>query len=257
MIRSRRILNAPAVRILPIVMLLAVLLIGIRIYDIVIGGQALREQLLASNANAATEANGTEEEETETAAEEMEDDASEDADAKEEMMKNDDVFATRGDVKSSKPEESNVAQDREFSNIELDLLQSLTARREKLEVWEDEIALKGKLLKATEIRLEDKLEELKILQKQVQALIDKYEVQEEEEIKSLVKIYETMKPKSAAKIFNDLSMPVLFKVMEGMSERRAAPILAAMEPERARELTQQLAIQMKTKEAAKQAIATP
>jgi flagellar motility protein MotE (MotC chaperone) len=50
-----------------------------------------------------------------------------------------------------------------------------------------------------------------------------------------------MKPKDAAKIFNDLDMNVLIDVMQSMKERKIAPIVAAMDAERARNLTQRLA----------------
>lgn len=257
MIRSRKILTAPAVRIIPIVMMLALLLLAVRVYDIVIGGQALTSRLAVSNAYAAPPKEEMAAKEEMVSKEEM----AETMDKKEMMMEDkgdsdkiDDVFATRGDVKANRPEESRIGQDRDFSPVEVDLLQSLASRREKLDMWEDEIALKENLLKATEIRVEDKLGELKQLQKKVEKLLEKYDVQEETEIDSLVKIYESMKPKNAAAIFNDLQMSILFKVIDGMSERRAAPILAAMDADKARALTQELAVQMQIRDQAKQAI---
>lgn len=239
MIRSRRILRTPTVRVIPIVMMLAMLLLAVRIYDITTGGQALSDRLIVSKANAADSAP-------------KEDEHAEDEHA-DEGKKKEDVFVTRDDVKANKPEESRVGKNREFSPAEVDLLQSLASRREKLDMWEDEIALKEKLLNATEMRIEDKLDELKLLQRKVEGLLEKYDTQEETEIKSLVKIYESMKPKQAAQIFNKLGMSVLFKVIDGMSERRAAPILASMDAERARELTQELAIQMQLRDEAKRA----
>jgi flagellar motility protein MotE (MotC chaperone) len=58
-----------------------------------------------------------------------------------------------------------------------------------------------------------------------------------------------MKPRDAATIFNDLEMPVLLGVVDRMKDRTAAPILAAMQPEKARELTIKLAA-LRTKRAA-------
>jgi flagellar motility protein MotE (MotC chaperone) len=55
-----------------------------------------------------------------------------------------------------------------------------------------------------------------------------------------------MKPRDAAKIFDDLDTPVLLEVVDRMNERKAAPILAAMQPDRAREITEKLAA-MRTK----------
>ena len=50
-----------------------------------------------------------------------------------------------------------------------------------------------------------------------------------------------MRPRDAATIFNDLESPVLLQVLDRMKEAKAAPILAAMTPERARAATAQLA----------------
>jgi flagellar motility protein MotE (MotC chaperone) len=54
-----------------------------------------------------------------------------------------------------------------------------------------------------------------------------------------------MKPRDAATIFNDLQMPVLLQVLDRMKEAKAAVILAAMNPDKARDVTAELA-QMRT-----------
>jgi flagellar motility protein MotE (MotC chaperone) len=50
-----------------------------------------------------------------------------------------------------------------------------------------------------------------------------------------------MRPRDAATIFNDLEMPVLLQVVDRMKEAKAAPVLAAMQPDKARDLTAKLA----------------
>ncbi len=64
-----------------------------------------------------------------------------------------------------------------------------------------------------------------------------------------MKVYEGMKPRDAATIFNDLDMNVLLGVVDRMKDRKAAPVLAAMQPDKARELTTKLAT-LRTKRAA-------
>jgi len=56
-----------------------------------------------------------------------------------------------------------------------------------------------------------------------------------------VKVYEAMKPRDAAAIFNDLDQPVLLQVVDRMKAAKAAPVLAAMQPDKARTLTSKLA----------------
>ena len=81
------------------------------------------------------------------------------------------------------------------------------------------------------------------MRSEVQDLLKQQNEEETARIASLVKIYEGMKAKDAARIFDTLDMDVLLEVMGKMSERKSAPILAAMNPERARSVTIMLAEQ--------------
>lgn len=138
-----------------------------------------------------------------------------------------------------------TSQDQPYTAREVDVLQSLAKRREKLDMWEKEIALREQLLKATEERIETKLQEMEDLSEKIQELLVAYNEEEDAKISSLVKIYESMKPKEAARIFDQLDMEVLLMVVDRMSERRVAPILADMSPEKAKDVTQKLADQQK------------
>lgn len=135
----------------------------------------------------------------------------------------------------------------EFSQVEVDLLQSLAKRREELDDWQKKIQLKENMLIATEQRINDKINNLQRMKKEIEDLLAQYNEQEDTKIRSLVKIYENMKPKDAARIFEELDMPVLLLVVDRMSERKVAPVLAAMTPEKAKNVTIQLAEQRKLK----------
>lgn len=124
-----------------------------------------------------------------------------------------------------------------------EVLQELIARRKELDARERQLEQKEALLMATETQVNQKLEELKTLRTDLKELLDQQETEEEERIKSLVKIYEGMKPREAANIFNTLDMKIMLQVVSRMSERKSAPILASMEPDTARELTVLLARQ--------------
>ena len=50
----------------------------------------------------------------------------------------------------------------------------------------------------------------------------------------MVKLYEGMRPRDAATIFDDLEMPVLVQLVDRMREAKAAPVIGAMRPDRAR-----------------------
>jgi flagellar motility protein MotE (MotC chaperone) len=124
---------------------------------------------------------------------------------------------------------------------QIELLQSLSERREALDARERAIEQREGLLIAAEHRIESKIGELKAVRAEIESLIKKYDEQEEQQIAGLVKIYETMKPKDAARIFNELDMEVLLEVFGRMKSSKTAPVLADMDPLRAKEITMRIA----------------
>ncbi len=123
---------------------------------------------------------------------------------------------------------------------EIDILQQLAVRRDQLDKREREIDMRTGLLSAAEERINKKIAELQNLRATIDGLIKKFDAQEDTKLKSLVKIYENMKPKEAAQIFEDLEMVTLLEVSERMKERKLAAIIAKMTPEKAREVTVEL-----------------
>lgn len=123
---------------------------------------------------------------------------------------------------------------------EIDLLQQLAERRQVLESREQEFEIRTGLLAAAESRIDKKVEELKVLRETISGLIKTFDAQQDAKLLSLVKIYENMKPKEAAKIFEALEMDTLLEVAERMKERKLAPIMAKMHPEKARDMTVEL-----------------
>lgn len=124
---------------------------------------------------------------------------------------------------------------------ELQILQSLAQRREALDQRAQELDRRAVLLQAAEARLDDKLAELKDMQATLTKLIRTHDEQQEEKLRSLVKIYENMKPRDASRIFEELDMDILLPVVERMKERKLAPVLASMNPVRAKTITEELA----------------
>ncbi len=127
----------------------------------------------------------------------------------------------------------------EYSPVELEILKNLSSRRAKLDLWEQEIERQANLLKATEKKLDKKLSDLKFLEKEVKDLLVFYEAKEDAKTERLVAIYENMKPKDAAQIFEVLDMNVLLPVFFRMKEGKIASILSNMTPKRSTEITVQ------------------
>jgi flagellar motility protein MotE (MotC chaperone) len=139
------------------------------------------------------------------------------------------------------PDTSSTAGQRSFNPSEIEVLQSLARRRGELDKREQALSAREALLTAAEQEVDRKITELNKLRSDLEALLGKQEKMEEERIASLVKIYENMKPKEAAEIFNTLDMDILLAVVSRMSERKTSPILASMNTDRARLLTIKLA----------------
>ena len=129
----------------------------------------------------------------------------------------------------------------QFSPQEIQLLQSLAQRRDELDKRSGDIDQREALLAAAEQRIDDKIAKLKEMEQAIDESFKKQDQQEDAKVESLVKIYETMKPQEAARIFEQLDLPVLLQVVERMKERKTAPILAAMNPGKAKALTLALA----------------
>lgn len=138
-------------------------------------------------------------------------------------------------------QEPEVPDPFDYTDEEVDVLQQLAKRREELDLRARQLDEREALIQAAEQRMEQKMAELKALQVTVEELLKARSEREEAELKSLVKMYENMKPKAAAKVFEEMDMDVLLEVVDRMNERKVAPILALVTPTRAKEITFELA----------------
>ena len=119
------------------------------------------------------------------------------------------------------------------STAERAVLERLLERRQELEAKARELELRETLLKAAEKNLEEKLAAFK---KDGPGAQRKDEA-EAARFKGLVTMYESMKPKEAAKIFDRLDLKILVDVAGQINPRRMSEIMAVMSPEVAERLT--------------------
>ena len=147
------------------------------------------------------------------------------------------------DQKAKEAETANMLLGREPKpdTIDLELVKHLTERREELERRAHDMDQREALIIAGEKRIDQKMAELEGVRQQIQDLLKQVDDKQKAQIESLVRIYENMKPKDAARIFENLDMPVLMEVVERMKEAKTAPVLAAMDPMKAKDLTTALA----------------
>ncbi len=124
---------------------------------------------------------------------------------------------------------------------ELAVLNSLGNRRDELNKREKNLELREQVLAAAEARLNKRFQELKALEAKIDSDVERQEKQVAEEILDLVKIYESMKAKNAARIFNRLDLDIMLKVVKQMQPRKMADVLSEMDTEMAEQLTIALA----------------
>jgi len=134
------------------------------------------------------------------------------------------------------------------SPAEIALLERLQQRRGELEARSKELEMRESLLKAAEKRLEARLAELKDLESRIGHVVEERDEADAARLKSVITMYENMKAKDAAKIFDRLDIKILVEVAAGINPRRMSDIIARMSPDAAERLTVELAARSASKD---------
>ena len=132
------------------------------------------------------------------------------------------------------------------SGAEREILERLQQRREELDKRARELDIRENLVKAAEQRISAHLAEIKEVEGRIKTETVQKDKAEADRFKGLVTMYESMKARDAAKIFNGLDMDVLIKVASAINPRTMADIMAQMSPDIAQRLTVALASKAQT-----------
>jgi flagellar motility protein MotE (MotC chaperone) len=146
-------------------------------------------------------------------------------------------------VEAVKPEAGMVypSPEQPVSASERAILERLQSRRQELDARAREMDIRESLLKAAEKRVESHVEELKGVESQISTATEQKSQAEAARFKGIITMYEAMKPKDAAKVFDRLEMPVLFQIASQIAPRKMSDILGLMSPEAAERLTVEMA----------------
>jgi flagellar motility protein MotE (MotC chaperone) len=128
-----------------------------------------------------------------------------------------------------------------LSQSEVQVLQALGTRRAELEARGEAMQTRDGLMLAAEQRLSERVAELRALETHVNDLLGQLDETQEERLTALVDVYQRMRAKDAATVFDGLENDVLVQVASRMRRPNLAEVMGRMEPARARELTQLLA----------------
>jgi flagellar motility protein MotE (MotC chaperone) len=131
--------------------------------------------------------------------------------------------------------------DQVASASEVNVINSLSKRRRELDQRQGQLTTQANMIAAAEQRVDAKIAQLKQLQAQITQLLGQRDEAQKAQVAALVKTYSIMKPKDAARIFNNLPDEVLVPVAHDMKSDQLALVLASMEPDHAKALTVKLA----------------
>lgn len=128
-----------------------------------------------------------------------------------------------------------------ISQSEVQVLQALRDRRSTLDQRAEQFETRDELMLAAERRLDERLAELHRLEANVNELLGHLDEAQEQRMAALVDVYQRMRAKDAATVFDGLDDDVLVQVASRMRQQNLAEVMGRMNPERARLLTQRLA----------------
>ena len=123
------------------------------------------------------------------------------------------------------------------------ILERLQERREELDARARELDIRESLIQGAEKRMDSKLAELKEVEASIKVETQQKDDADAARLKGLVSMYENMKPRDAAKIFNGLDSNVLLEVAAHIKPQVMSEILAQMSADVAQRLTVELATQ--------------
>jgi flagellar motility protein MotE (MotC chaperone) len=130
---------------------------------------------------------------------------------------------------------------RTLSPAERAVIERLQERRQELDQRARELDIREGLLNSSERRIEARVNELKEIEARINATVAKKDEAEIARLKGVVTMYENMKAKEAARIFDRLDIRILLEVASQINPRRMSDILAQMSPQAAERLTVELA----------------
>ncbi|HEY4031929.1 MAG TPA: MotE family protein [Caulobacteraceae bacterium] len=154
------------------------------------------------------------------------------------------------------PTPAELAKQAGMSPSELQVLQSLGARRTQLDAREQNLDTQLQLLAAAEAKVDTKLKQLASLKGDIQGLLGQADAKKDSELQRLVTIYEQMPPAAAAARMTLLDDAVRLPLAAKMNPRKLSAILAQMPAADAKTVTEKLADRLGAADAARQALAS-
>lgn len=130
---------------------------------------------------------------------------------------------------------------RYYTPSEVKILQDLEMQRIVLDRKEKALDLRERLIDLSEKRLAEKSDQMEELKIDLKRLLGNLSDKEEEELMSLVTIYEAMKPAAAATVIDRLDNKIVFDIFKRMNRKKTAKIMEKLSAGKARIISEMLA----------------
>lgn len=128
------------------------------------------------------------------------------------------------------------------NEVEKGLLASLHAKEKELLAREEEVVRKEERLNTIKADIEQRIAELKKTHEDISQLVKKIDEINDQRVKRIVKIYESMNPEEAASRIEKLDEEMAVMILASMSERKAAKVLSFVDVSKSAKLSQSLRV---------------
>lgn len=142
-------------------------------------------------------------------------------------------------VSGDKPTEAKPVPGQELLS-EIEILQKLAERRRQLDEMERQLQMREDLLHAAEGRIAKRIDEMKGMEAKLGEAAKAKDEGNSQQISDLVKMYESMKAKDAARVFDKLDISLLAEIARQMNPKKLGDVVAKMAPDQAEKLTVEL-----------------
>ncbi len=143
------------------------------------------------------------------------------------------VYGGDGEDSEQKSEKSQS----ELLRANTSLLKEIEEEKKDFEAKKSLIEEESARVRDLKAELERKLAAIKEKEAKIDNMLEAQKIKDLESLKALVRLYEKMKPKDAARVFGELKSLLVADIIELMSERKAGKIMNVMEAKQAADVT--------------------
>jgi flagellar motility protein MotE (MotC chaperone) len=133
--------------------------------------------------------------------------------------------------------------ERVFSSAEVAILTDLDAKKVELERRTQALELRERLADLMERRLAEKTKELDALKAQIEQLMSGLSGKDNKDLMQLAQMYGAMKPSAAAAVLDKLDNRIVHDVLLRMPVKKSGKIMEALDPIKARIVSEMMAQQ--------------